>query len=355
MSVLDRARSRLVFLTFLAVFCWAGALSAPTASAGPLEGVAGVTGQVTEAVGKPVQEVVETLPPPVRETVETATAPVQEVTEAPPAKEVTEAATAPVEAVTETVAPSGKSLTEAVGGTVAKAGGTVEKVGGTVEKVGGAVDKAVPSGGSTTPVTEGVNRTARETVDNGTGTVSATSKRASSSPGSDGAARTASPQDSAAPGSVTPRSGDRTARRPGNTFVPSPARNGSTAAPLPKWVAYIWPAVALARPGLAELVDRWETALRIALGTSAGSGDAAGMGPVVAGVHATGGESGAGPRAEDSSSSPLSKITSAVGKFPYNASGAALGYIAIVAIMLIALFVAVRWEIANGRREGRGQ
>ena len=38
---------------------------------------------------------------------------------------------------------------------------------------------------------------------------------------------------------------------------------------------------------------------------------------------------------------------------PAGEAGAALGYIAIVAIMLIALFIAVRWEIANGRREGR--
>jgi hypothetical protein len=178
-----------------------------------------------------------------------------------------------------------------------------------------------------------------------------TSKRGSSSPGSDAASpRVGSPQDLAGPGSAAPLSADRTVGPQGNRFVPSPARDGSTAAPLPRWLAYIWPAVALARPGLADLVDRWEAAVRVALGTSQGSGEGAGTGPVVAGVHATGGR----PGPEDSSSSPFSKITSAVGHFPYNASGAALGYILIVAIMVIALFAAVRWEIANGRREGRG-
>ncbi|HEY2055867.1 MAG TPA: hypothetical protein VGH14_18190 [Solirubrobacterales bacterium] len=319
-------RSHFVFLTFLAVLCWAGAMNAPAASGGPLEGV---VSPVKEAVGGRVGEVVETVAPPVRETTEAVTAPVQEVTQAvPPVREVTEVATAPVEPVTETVTPPAKAVTETV--SHASASPPVKLPSAPVTQVVGTAGKAVSSPDPTTSATEGVNRAAPEAARNVTQSTPTTSQPASSSP----------------------LSADRTAQRQGDSFVPSPARNGSTSAPLPKWVAYIWPAVALVRSGLADLVSRWETAVRIALATSEGSvaGESTGIGPVVAGVHATGGR----PRAEDSSSSPLSKIATAVGHFPYNASGAILGYILIVGIMVIALFVAVRWEIARGRREGRG-
>jgi hypothetical protein len=366
MSVRRRARSQLVFLVFVAILCWAGASPAPATSAGPLEGV---TGAVTGAVGEPVREVVETVTPPVQEVTEAATKPVEEVTQAvpPPVREVTEAATAPVEGVTEAVKPPVKAVTETVHHTAAPSGkpanepvnqvvGTVGKVTDNVGKVVGTVGKAVPGGESATRATESVSNTAREAVENVTGTAPTTSSQASSSEGSGAASsRTGASQDPGAPNSAASPQANRTVPGQGNLFVPSPAMDGSTIAPLPRWVAYVWPALALTRPGLADLLSRWEAALRAALGgtTSDGSaaGTAAGTGPVVAGAHASGGR----PEAESSSSSPFSKVTSAVGDFPYNASGAVLAYIAIVGIMLIALFVAVKWEIAHGRREGRGQ
>jgi hypothetical protein len=327
-SQLGRVRNDLVFLV-LAVLCWAGAFGAPAASAEPL---GAVTGPTTEAVTGPVREVVEALPPPVQEAAEAVTAPVQEATQvAPPVEEATEAATAPVEAVketvkppvkaaTETVAPAAKEVTEAVRG--ASSSPPVKLPSVPTAPVAGTVSKALP-----------------------------TSKRAPSSPGSEPTnSPVGSSQDLADQGSVAPDPVDSPGRWQGNSFVPSPAIDGSTAAPLPKWMAYIWPAIALFGPGLTDSVHSLATALRISLGTSEGLSETTGTGRV-AGVHATGGRSGG---ADSSSPSPFSKITSAVGDFPYNGAGAALGYLLIVGIMVIALYGAVRWEIARGRREGRG-
>jgi hypothetical protein len=332
-SQLGRARNDLVFLV-LAVLCWAGAFGAPAASAEPL---GAVTGPTTETVIGPVREVVEALPPPVQEATEAVTAPAQEATQvAPPVEEVTEAATAPVEAVKETVKPPVKAVTEAVTPAAKEVTETVRHPSASpppelpsvpTTQVAGTVSKAIP-----------------------------TSKPAPSSPGSDPTSSQAGlPQDLADQGSATPLPADSPGRRQGNSFVPSPAMDGSTAAPLPKWMAYIWPAIALFGPGLTDSVHSWVTALRISLRTGGGFSETTGSGPFVAGVHATGGRSGGADSSSPSSySSPFSKITSAVGDFPYNGAGAALAYLVIVAIMVIALYGAVRWEIARSRREGRG-
>jgi hypothetical protein len=333
MSPHGRVRRKLV-LPVLAVLCWAGVLSAPAASGEPLEGL---TGPVTESVTGPVLEIVETVPPPVQEATEAVTAPIQEATQVPPpVEEVTEAATAPVEAVKETVKPPVKAVTETVAPPV--------KV--VTEAVRHPSDPAavkLPS----VPTTQVAGTVSKDLP---------TPKRAPSSPGSEPtSSQVGTPQDLADQGSAAPLSVDRSGRRHGNRFVPSPAIDGSTAAPLPKWMAYIWPAIALIRPGLADSVQIWAAALRISLGTSEGSDERAGSGPVVAGVHASGGRPGqADSSSPSSSSSPFSKITTAVGDFPYNGAGAALAYLLIVAIMVIALYGAVRWEMARSRREGRG-
>jgi hypothetical protein len=346
MPVHGKARSPLVLLFFLAVVCWAGAL-ANTATAAPLEGV---TGAVTEGVGEPVREVVETVSPPVQEITEAATGPVEEATQVtPPVQEVTEAATAPVEAVKETVKPPVKAVTETVAPPAKAVTEAVRHPSASPPVKLPSVPKAPVAG------TKGAKQVVQGTVEDVAGTVSPASKRVSSSPGPDPTStKVGSPQDVADQGSVAPRSADRTGLRQGNSFIPSPAINGSTGAPLPKWVAYVWPAIALLRPGLTDLVDHWEAAVLIALGTNEGFGETTGTGPVVAGVHATGGRSGQADSSSPSpSSSPFSKITTAVGDFPYNGAGAALAYLLIVAIMVIALYGAVRWEIARSRREGR--
>jgi hypothetical protein len=155
--------------------------------------------------------------------------------------------------------------------------------------------------------------------------------------------------DGSGPISQKPGDGTQTTGPWGN-LLKELSRDGSIRAPLPKWMAYIWPAIALTVPGLADFLEHWESQdLSLAAGTGVeGTGTSGSFG--VAGVHAPGGKAGA----PDSSSLPFSKIASAIGHFPYNAPGAALGYLLIVAIMLIALFAAVKWEMTRERREGRG-
>jgi hypothetical protein len=338
-SNLGSVRGKIV-LPILAALCGLGVVATPPASAEPLEAV---TGPVTETVTGPVDEVVESLPPPVQEATETVTAPVQEAPPVPPpAQEVTETATAPVEAVKETVTPPVKTVTEAV---APPAKAVTEAV-----RNPSAPAPAKPPSSPTTRVTETAGAVSRGLP---------TSRRSSPSAPDPASSQAGAPRQLADHGSVAPLSVDRAGGPRGNRFVPSPATDGSIGAPLPKWMAYIWPAIALLRPGLTELMDHLEAAARIALGISGGFGGKAGSGPVVAGLHASGGPPGkegsstSPSPSSPSSSSPLSRISTAVGDFPYNGAGAVLAYLLIMAIMAIAIYGAVRWEIARGRRERR--
>jgi len=322
-----------------------GSLTAQAASAEPPEGV---VGSVTEGVGEPVREVVETVTPPLEETTEAASGAVQGVTETPPpVGEVTETATAPVEEIAKEVKPPVKAAAETLPRPPASPSPQSPST-----QISGAVRGAVSiTGATTTAKTGGVKRTTRRAIEDVTGAATPAPQSARP-PGSDSTGP--APEETAGRGAASPSSREATARSPGATFVPSPAKNGAIAAPLPKWVSYIWPAIALLRPDLVNLLERSAPAMRLVLGASDGFESEG----AVAGVHASGGRFGPSDSSSTASpsspSSPFSKITSAVGQFPYNVSGAVLGYILIVAIMLIGLFVAIRWEIANGRREGRG-
>lgn len=296
-----------------------------------------VAAPLTETVAPPVREATETASSPTGEVVETVTRPVREATgvATPPMHEVTEAVAPPVEEATETVVQPVRELTErASGSSPGDTGNSPAEVTGeaagtatpTAQKTVGAVREATSST-SSAPPGPGI----KETLNSSGGTMVDTATVA-------GAAR--------------PRSGPAAADLgPGDDTFEAPSSDGAVRAPPPKWLAYVWPAIALTRSaGFTGFLERWETAsLRLALATST---DPGGGRQVVAGIHAAGGRAKA-PASSEPRPSPFSKITSAIGHFPYNVPGAALGYILIVAIMLIALFAAVRWEIARGRREGR--
>ncbi|HWH21501.1 MAG TPA: hypothetical protein VN671_13270, partial [Solirubrobacterales bacterium] len=122
----------------------------------------------------------------------------------------------------------------------------------------------------------------------------------------------------------------------------APSPDGSIRAPLPKWMAYVWPAIALAWPELAGILSRWERdGARPLLSSLSGSSGSHG----VAGVHAFHDGRGA-----SGSSSPLAPIGSAVDGFTSRVPGEALAYLAIVALLVTAVFFAVRFELA--RRSG---
>jgi hypothetical protein len=127
-----------------------------------------------------------------------------------------------------------------------------------------------------------------------------------------------------------------------NVYVPPPADDGSTGAPLPRWIAYVWPAVALTGPYLAIIAERLaEASTHPAAGPSAGSESAQG----VAGVHASGG-------APEVGSSPLfQRLPSDVGHAFSSVPTPALIYLGVLVLAVIAVGLAVRREIAVGRRQ----
>jgi hypothetical protein len=310
-----------------------GAIAATSASAGPLEGASGPVGQVvapaeeltgtvtapvkgaTETVAPPVQGATESVSPPVQE----ATRPVQEVTEAvaPAGKEATEKATPPVKEVTEPIDPPTRQVTEKAASSPVKApvgaaANTATNVIGT-SPVGATRDAEIAAHDSTA----GANHASPETVD---------SRKS--------------------PVSTAPGLG------PDHDTFEAPSPDGAVRAPLPKWVAYVWPAIALTGHAAANLVDYLEhDGLRLMIGTVVGLEAAAGVGPVVAGVHASGGR----PEASDSSSSPFPRIAYELGHFPSDGPGWVLTFLILAATLGAAAFAARRWESSHHHRQGPGQ
>lgn len=306
--------ARLVVLLCGALAVGSISSGASVAQAGQLEGLPGPVQEVTESVEEvaggvvpAVQEVTETLTPPVTEIVEKVRPPVTELTEkvAPPVTEVTQTVVPPVKEAVETTTRATREAT-------AKAQEVSAKI----------LPPAV-----TTPA------------------------RQPSVPGADPSEAHGEPARSASVPSEADRAGPTTKATddgdglPGENFAAS-SPDGSVRAPLPKWMAYVWPAIALAWPDLTGVLERWERGgERLLLGSAEVSSGGGSHG--VAGVHASH-DAGA---ASGSTSSPFAPIPAAVGGFTSHIPGEALAYLAIVAILVAAVFVAVRYEIT---RQGRG-
>jgi hypothetical protein len=335
---------QLLLLGTLLISASTGAVLATGASAGPLEGV---TGAINQAGLEPVGEITETVTSPIHEVTESVTQPVREGTEAPlspPVHEVIETVTAPVEETAETLRPPVKLVTETVASPPVKQ--VTEKVASppvppVKEAAAPVVHLSTDSTGSSSGnITKSTGAAVRETVraatDAAEETVAAATHATDPPPSSGGGQGAANVDAVALPG-----------RGDGVTAVPP--RDGSIRAPLPKWMAYIWPAIALTRPDLANLLDRWEqTGLRLALWASAGSDDGFG----VAGVHASHGDRSGQP----DSSSLFSEIPPAISHaLVPDVPASALAYLCLVGLVVIVVFAAVSREIAVGRRQGRGR
>jgi hypothetical protein len=206
-----------------------------------------------------------------------------------------------------------------------------------VNLVGGAASSA----DAATQAAEGLVHAAQEDAETATGVTLPTSPVPSptvdpAGPVTDAPSVTDPADSSAAPIDVPPSS-QRT------TYVPPPTKNGSTGSPLPRWVAYVWPAVALTGPYLAHFGESWGQAIaQLATGASAGNGGEGG----VAGVHAAGG------RPEAAGSSPLfSRLPSDVGHAFSSVPTPVFVYLGLLALAVIAVAFAVRREIVIGRRQ----
>jgi hypothetical protein len=131
---------------------------------------------------------------------------------------------------------------------------------------------------------------------------------------------------------------------PRTTYVPPPGEDGSTGAPLPRYVAFVWPAVALAGPSLAQFGQSWGQAIvRLATGATAADGSGGGEGGV-AGVHASGG------RPEGSSVPLFSTLPADVGHVFSNVPTPIFIYLGLLVLAVIAVALGVRREMAAGRR-----
>jgi hypothetical protein len=341
MVKIGRSRvARLVLVFCSALVVSSVSFSVTVADAGPLEGLTGPVREVTESVEEvangvvpTVQEVTEAAPPPVAEVTETVAPPVVEATHAvvPPVKEVAETATqatqeaiakVPSPVVTTPKLPSAPA-TDPSGEAKAVTPAVTHDVEGALGAVTGAVHagRSSASGGSV-----------------GTSTAGGGQTREALAPTEADRAVPAGTADSAAKAT-----GDGDGIRNENFSAPSP--DGAIRAPLPKWMAYVWPAIALAWPDIAGFLTRWEhDGARLSLASDGGSGGSQG----VAGVHAS---HTAGAASGSSSSSPLAPIPAAIGGFTSHLPGEALAYLAIVGILVAAVFIAVKLELAH---RGRG-
>jgi hypothetical protein len=334
MATIGRSRvTRLVLLLCGALVVSSVSFRVSVADAGALEGLPGPVREVTESV----EEVANGVVPTVQEVTEAAPPPVAEVTEtvAPPVVEATQAVVPPVREVAETA-------THATQEVIAKVPSPVV----TTPKLPSV--PAVHPSGETTAVPHTVTHDAEGALGAVTGAVNG-----GRSPASEGPIGTSTAGGGPMREAVAPPEADRAVSAakatgggdgmPGARFNAS-SPDGSIRAPLPKWMAYIWPAIALTWHHLAGFLTRWEDdGARLLSANDGGAGGSHG----VAGVHA----SHAAGASSGSSSSPFAPIPAAIGGFTSHLPGEALAYLAIVGILVAAVFIAIKLELAH---QGRG-
>jgi hypothetical protein len=348
----------LLLLSLLLASGSAAAFAAPNASAGltgPIgETVAGPVREITETVTAPARGVTETVAPPAQEVTEMVTPPVREVTEtlSPPVKEVTEPVTPPTPPAgqgSEAAKPAVNQVPDAVTSSAAPTKTATAAVHAAATPAGSSAGDTAKSSG--TAVHKPPTKTAQDIV----GALPHVTPPPSSVSGSRGRANdgagaaddAAAPQDSGRPNPPT---------GPGEDTFAVPSNDGSVRAPLPKWLAYVWPAIALTKPALADLLDHLAEAgvsLQKQAGLAPGHGTGAkpGVDQGVAGVHAAGGH----PESSHSSSSPFSLEASAVGDAFSSASSSSIVYFFLLALAVIGVAIVVRWEMVTGRHRRRAQ
>jgi hypothetical protein len=328
-------------IRLLLALCVALVVSAGPASAAvglpslpaPVEGVVGApVGKVKETVERATEGVV----PPAKEPTETVEAAPAAI---PPVAEATETVTAPVKEVTETATKTTEEVTHAVTQAPAVPAAPVVP---SVEASAITMPKSVSKGSAS-----GVSGSSA-----GSGSSARVSPSGSSAPEVESTPTTAAPAPAASADSPgeTDDGDEAPAVQPPEEDHRSavPTEGGAVRAPVPKWVAYVWPAIALTwrhpaatLPAYARQVGAGASSSAAAAGTAGSDAPAQG----VKGVHASGGLPS--DRAGQSSS-PFAKIPAAVGGFTSGVPGEAIAYLILVALIVAAVFVAVKVEL--GRR-----
>jgi hypothetical protein len=350
MARISRAHPLRLALATCAATAFAGlSLGAPVADAGVLGALTGQVEEVASQAGLPA--------PPLQAAAESVTTPVETAT-APVEKAIVGAAaeaprrTGPAADVPRTTPPpsGGKP-----GALPSRAASTVAGVAATAGTATRSAESVAAAAGTATRSADGAVKAATDDTEAATGTTlprppvpagGAELAGSEATAGPDAVASadaTAGPDPSAPQAAIPAAAPTDLPRAQRNGFVPSPAENGATGAPLPRWIAYVWPAVALTGPYLASIGEHLaEVSAYLAAGPSASSGGGAAQG--VAGVHASGGAP------ETAGSSPLfQRITSAGGDAFTSVPTPALVYLGLLALAVIAVGLAVRREISSGR------
>lgn len=335
MSKLGRARAaRLALLLCASLTAISLSFGVSGAEAASLEGA---TGTVDETVGGTVEKALEAE----EEVTNPVTPPVEEVVEPapPPVEEVTEAVVPPVKKAAESAVQTTKEATRNVPPPVAASTPKAPKAPEAARSVSGAAKSGTDTVGE---ALGGATRSAR----------SSTGGRTAGSPNADAVA---------APGAVPH---PEAARSTSNAKVPeggggmrgvdrftAPTTDGAVRAPLPKWAAYVWPAIALPWPEPAHLLQRFgpnKIRLLLAIATAAAPTATAQTGSD--GIAAAHSSHGARAGAPDHSSPPLMDIPSVFGGVISREPEEVLAYFVIVALLVAAVFAVVRYEIARSNR-----
>jgi hypothetical protein len=335
-KTVSRRTVRLLLALCVALVVSAGPASAAVGLPSPPAPVEGVVGAPVGKVKETVEKVTEGVVPPTQgptEAVEAAPAAV------PPVAEVTETAASPVKEVTEAATKTTEEVTHAVTqAPVVPAAPVVPSV----EASAITKPKSVSKGSAS-----GVSGSSADSVSSAHGSPSASSAAEDES-----TPTTAAPAPAASAGSpVAADDGDEASavQSPEDDRRSKvPTEGGAVRAPVPKWVAYVWPAIALTwrhpaatLPAYARQVGAGASSSAAGAGTTGSESPAQG----VKGVHASG---GLPPDHAGHSSSPFAKIPAAVGGFTSGVPGEAIAYLILVALIVAAVFVAVKVEL--GRR-----
>lgn len=351
MAKIGRVRAaRLVLLLCVVLSAASAVFLASVANAGPSDGLRGPVGEVTDPVTA-VQEVTDTRPPPVGEVTETVTPPVHETTETvappvheaaetvtPPVDETTEKVTQPPEEAAETVRPAAKQAVEAGASAPVKAA------------AGTAAHTAANGDGSSSGAAA---KTSGRVVKEATGTAAggyegAVESLTHAGPSSSLSHVPATGVTAGASSGTTPRGhatiGNAPDLGPGADTFAVPSIHGAVRSPLDKLVAYVWPAIALADPVLAHLLEGpGRQNFLVALYEMGGGPDA---GQIEVSAASAEGTDQAGDGKASSSPSFLSSFPRLLGT-PFTASAPLPLPVALIAIaLLVALLVlTVLWEV----------
>jgi hypothetical protein len=318
--------TRLAFLSCVAMAAGATYFTPSVAAAGPLDGLTAPVEETARTATAAVNQIAATV---------ASSPPVAPPPQSPPVDTVlpdVSAATSRAKSEVEKLRNSGGKLPPPAVKLPAPSGQPPVSVGdGDGGSSAGPVARTVETATQTAAteveeVGKTVESTSSSVLDRATGTV-ATAPAPALAP--------ANPHPAEAPAAA-----DEPSAYVGGGFLPSPSDDGSVRAPLGKWAAYIWPAVALTRAALPGLSRDWaKDALRLALDpadATATSGAAQG----VAGVHAEhldGGSSG---------SSLFSQIPSALsaGYGPHLPLPAMVFFLVLV-VAIFGVLVTMLWDL----------